>query len=74
MSNNRTSDLHATDLTTVVWRKSSASGGEGNCVEVAELPGGTRAVRDSKNPGREPLRFIATEWAAFQEGVIPGQL
>lgn len=74
MSNNRKPDLHAIDLTTAVWRKASASGGEGNCVEVAELPGGARAVRDSKNPGRDPLRFTATEWAAFREGVLTGEL
>ena len=74
MSNNRKSDLHAADLTTAVWRKASASGGEGNCVEVAELPGGARAVRDSKNPGRKPLRFTPSEWVAFQEGVIAGEL
>jgi hypothetical protein len=40
-----------------VWRKSSFSGGGdvggGNCVEVAALPGGRTAFRDSKNPGSE---------------------
>ncbi|WP_055524508.1 DUF397 domain-containing protein [Streptomyces graminilatus] len=74
MSNNRASDLRAIDLTTAVWRKASASGGEGNCVEVAELSGGAKAVRDSKNQGREALRFTAGEWAAFREGVITGEL
>lgn len=33
------------------WRKSSASSGEGQCVEV-RLPSG---VRDSKNPGGPAL-------------------
>ncbi|MGW0880446.1 DUF397 domain-containing protein [Streptomyces sp. NPDC002671] len=74
MNGNRKSDLYAVDLATAVWRKASASGGEGNCVEVAQLPSGARAVRDSKNPGREPLRFTASEWAAFREGVIAGEL
>ncbi|WP_324605565.1 DUF397 domain-containing protein [Streptomyces niger] len=49
-----------------VHRKASASAGEKDCVEVAELPHGARAVRDSKNPEREPLRFTASEWAAFR--------
>jgi hypothetical protein len=35
--------------TTVRWRKSSHSGDQGECVEIAALPGGI-AVRDSKNP------------------------
>jgi hypothetical protein len=70
----RKTDLYALDLTDAAWRKSSASGAENDCVEIAELPGGARAVRDSKNPGREPLRFTASEWAAFRIGVIAGKL
>ncbi|MEU5837427.1 DUF397 domain-containing protein [Streptomyces diacarni] len=66
--------LHDTDLTGLTWRKSSASAGEHECVEIAELPGGGRAVRDSKNPERAPLCFTASEWAAFRTGVIAGEL
>ncbi|MEV0345316.1 DUF397 domain-containing protein [Nonomuraea sp. NPDC050680] len=40
-----------TKLETATWRKSSRSGSNGgNCLEIAELPGGHRGVRDSKNP------------------------
>ncbi|KEZ34806.1 DUF397 domain-containing protein [Frankia sp. CeD] len=54
----------------LTWRKSSYSGGTGgNCVEVATLPDGGRAVRDSKNPDGPALHFTATEWAAFLAGV-----
>jgi hypothetical protein len=35
---------------TVRWRKSSHSGDQGACVEVAALPAGGIGVRDSKNP------------------------
>jgi hypothetical protein len=35
------------------WFKSSASAA-GNCVEVAHLPGGGVAVRDSKDRGKVP--------------------
>jgi hypothetical protein len=38
-----------------VWRKSSFSGAIGNCVEMANLPSGRVAVRDSKNPGGPAL-------------------
>jgi hypothetical protein len=34
----------------LVWRKSSHSGSGDQCVEVAALTAGRRAVRDSKNP------------------------
>ncbi|WP_406215409.1 DUF397 domain-containing protein [Streptomyces canus] len=72
--NDPRAELHAYDLTEAIWRKASASGAEHDCVEVAELPNGARAVRDSKTPIREPLRFTASEWTAFREGVIAGEL
>ncbi|MFI6515693.1 DUF397 domain-containing protein [Spirillospora sp. NPDC050679] len=38
------------DLSTAQWRKSSHSGdNQGNCVELANVPG-TVAIRDSKDP------------------------
>jgi hypothetical protein len=65
-----------TDLTGVTWRKSSfsnwSSGGE--CVEVAELPDGGRAVRDTKDGGRGPVLLCTeAEWSAFTHGVKDGQ-
>ncbi|MGV9879929.1 DUF397 domain-containing protein [Streptomyces sp. NPDC003006] len=55
------------DLSGAVWRKSSASGGENNCVEVTDLPGGVRAVRDSKNIGGPTLIVGSAAWASFIE-------
>ncbi|MCM3882224.1 DUF397 domain-containing protein [Frankia sp. R82] len=56
------------------WRKSSYSGGTGgNCVEVATLPDGGRAVRDSKNPDGPALHFTPAEWAAFLAGAQDGE-
>lgn len=46
------------------WRKSTYSGVNENCVEVADLPGAV-AVRDSKLPDCTHLSFPAGEWAAF---------
>lgn len=46
------------------FRKSSYTGVNNNCVEVADLPCGA-AVRDSKHPDRGHLPFPAAEWDAF---------
>ncbi|WP_436493683.1 DUF397 domain-containing protein [Actinokineospora sp. HUAS TT18] len=43
------------------WRKSSFSGGEVNCVEVAYTA--TVRVRDSKNPEGGILRFPESAWS-----------
>ncbi|GAA3039865.1 DUF397 domain-containing protein [Kitasatospora sp. NPDC127116] len=40
-----------------VWRKSSYSNGDGDCVEVAEGIAGMVPVRDSKDPHGPALRF-----------------
>ncbi|MEV7470901.1 DUF397 domain-containing protein [Streptomyces kronopolitis] len=48
-----------------VWRKSSYSSGGGNCVEIACIGSDAVAVRDSKNPGQDPLRFSNTAFAGF---------
>jgi len=52
----------------IVWRKSSQSGGEGDCVEVAMLPEAV-LVRDSKDPDGARLRFNPARWRAFVEGL-----
>ena len=58
----------------VPWVKSSFSFANGNCVEVAELPGGCVGIRDSRDPGGPVLRFTRAEWAAFRRGVLRGEL
>ena len=54
------------DLSRTVWHKASYSNGNGgNCVEVAGLDGGCRAIRDSKDPAGSVLTFTCTGWRAF---------
>jgi hypothetical protein len=55
------------DLSNATWRKSSYSGG--NCIEIASLPNGDRAVRDSKDPSGPVLMFSPAEWQAFTAAV-----
>jgi Domain of unknown function (DUF397) len=47
------------------WKKSSASFANGNCIEVASLPDGGIALRDSENAEGTVLRFTSAEWHAF---------
>ena len=77
------------DLSHAEWRKSSYSGVQGSCVEVAPLPGGIAygavtagsgeadgmiAVRDSKDRGGPALVFTARQWRSFAAGVKGGEL
>ncbi|MGH3530267.1 MAG: DUF397 domain-containing protein [Pseudonocardiaceae bacterium] len=62
------------ELARARWTKSTYSGsGGGNCVEVADLAAGHRAVRDSKNPDGGVLIVTSTEWTAFAGGVRAGE-
>lgn len=45
----------------------------GGCVEVALLPDGHVAVRDSKAPGTSTLVYSAREWTDFVAGVKDGE-
>ncbi|MHA6760049.1 DUF397 domain-containing protein [Streptacidiphilus sp. PAMC 29251] len=53
--------------------KSTFSGQQDNCVEVAPLADGGRAIRDSKDQGGPVLRFAPGAWAAFVAGVAAGE-
>ena len=55
------------------WIKSSLSYANGNCVEVASLPGGEIGVRNSRNSAGPVLRFTPDEWHAFLGGVRNGE-
>jgi Domain of unknown function (DUF397) len=65
--------MNRDDLAAAVWRKSSFSGNQGACVEIAELSDGGRAVRDSKDPNGAKLVFTHAEWAAFLDGAKGGE-
>lgn len=54
------------------WFKSSFSAA-GNCVEVARLPGGGVAVRDTKDRAKPAHVYTGPEWEAFLAGVRHGE-
>ncbi|MBW5481508.1 DUF397 domain-containing protein [Streptomyces bambusae] len=57
------------------WHKSSYSGSNSNCVEVAATADGGRAVRDSKDAARPGIHATAAAWTAFLDEVkrTPGR-
>jgi len=60
--------IPASDIADVVWFKSSVSNATGNCVELAVLPGGEVAMRNSRHPAGPALVFTREEVAAFVAG------
>jgi hypothetical protein len=64
-------DLNNTEQLT--WVKSSYSGNNGNCVEAAVLPGGGRAIRDSKDTSGPVLTFSGSEFSAFVRAAGAGE-
>ena len=61
------------DLSRAVWRTSSYSGQNGDCVEVAYNIPGLVAVRDSKDRGGLLLTIDPEEWRGFADQVKAGQ-
>jgi hypothetical protein len=61
------------DQPTTWTRSTRCTEGGGNCVEVAALPNGSVAVRDSKDPGAAHLVFSRAEWSAWLDGAKQGQ-
>jgi Domain of unknown function (DUF397) len=57
-----------------VWRTSSYSTSGNQCVEVAPLPGGEVAVRDSKNRDGGIHVVSRKTWAAFTAAIKTGQI
>ncbi|MFD7978728.1 DUF397 domain-containing protein [Streptomyces sp. NPDC059071] len=65
--------MPAAQLNGVRWRKASASIGEGNCVEVAQLTDGKVAMRNSRFPDGPALVYTPEEIAAFIDGAKAGE-
>jgi Domain of unknown function (DUF397) len=68
-----TNGTPATQLPMAHWRKSQASNPSGCCVEVAALPDGAIAVRNSRDPGGPALVYTRAEVGAFLTGVKSGE-
>ena len=64
--------MPAADLPGARWRKSGRSSAQGNCVELARLPGAGVAIRNSRDPDGPALVFTGAELDAFLGGVRDG--
>jgi Domain of unknown function (DUF397) len=64
--------MKATGLPGLAWRKSGRSNPSGECVEIARLPAGRVAVRNSRHPMGTVLIYTHAEMSAFVRGVKDG--
>ncbi|MFF8617955.1 DUF397 domain-containing protein [Streptomyces sp. NPDC015350] len=59
--------LYATDITDAVWLAAPGSSPDDR-FELAHLPGGAVALRQTKDPDGTVLRYTAAEWNAYLNG------
>jgi hypothetical protein len=64
--------VQASSITGVRWIKSERSNQSGNCVEVAMLPDGSVAMRNSRHPDGPALVYTRAELTAFVAGAKDG--
>jgi hypothetical protein len=55
------------------WFKSSFSGDNGGCLEVAFLDGGRVALRDNEDPGNPPFVVSRHVWQCWLDGAKHGE-
>ncbi len=65
--------IEATSLDGATWRKATYSNPSGNCVELAELPDGRIAMRNSRHPAGPALVYERSEVDAFLRGAKAGE-
>lgn len=64
--------ISAAKLPQAKWQKSRLSKSNGNCVEIATLPAGQVAVRNSRHPTGPALIYTRAEIAALIQGAKDG--
>ncbi|WKV74187.1 DUF397 domain-containing protein [Streptomyces sp. PCS3-D2] len=64
--------LYALPLDGVTWLAAEGSN-PSDRFEIAHLPGGAVAVRQSGDPARGVLRYTAAEWSAYLDGAADGE-
>jgi Domain of unknown function (DUF397) len=65
--------MAAKDLQQVVWQKSRYSNSQGECVELARLPSGEVAMRNSRFPDGPALVYTSAEVEAMLLSIKDGE-